>query len=167
MSTLEFLYTNAAGETKLRRLEAWSEEGHYVVGHDVLADGPVRTFRKDRIVEYLGGCEKILVTPFAGPPPKLVREAAGGGGSAPKPELPQILFTGFPAKTRAEFEAASAAAGLEVVKSVTQRLTFLCAGPNAGPTKLAKARIQGVYIVTDNDLPAFLESGVLPDSVEC
>lgn len=165
MNTLEFLYTNAAGETKRRRLEAWAEEGHYVVGHDVLAEGPVRTFRKDRIVEYLGGCEKILATPFAGPPPKLVRESAGADGSTAKPALPQILFTGFPAKARTEFEAASAAAGLEVVKSVTQRLTFLCAGPNAGPIKLAKARIQGVYIVTDSDLPAFLESGVLPDSV--
>lgn len=158
MQSLEFVYTNAAGETKRRMLEVWSEEGHYLVGHDVMGNGPVRTFRKDRISEYLNGCEALLSTPFAGPPPKVER-------TAPEQLKLQILFTGFAAKARADLEEASAGAGLKVVKTVTQQLIFLCAGPNAGPSKVSKARMQGVYIVSDADLPALLESGVLPDSV--
>lgn len=156
METLQFLYTNAAGETKLREVSNWSEEGHYIVGNDANAGGAPRTFRKDRIAQYLNGCEAALSTPHAGPPPKLSR-------SAPEEVRPQILFTGFGAALRADLEQQCAASGLNVVKTVTQHLVFLCAGPNAGPSKIAKARVQGAFIVTESDLPELLESGVLPD----
>ena len=136
----------------------WSEEGHYIVGNDANAGGAPRTFRKDRIAQYLAGCEAALATPFAGPPPKLLR-------AAPEEARPQILFTGFAAAIRADLERQCATAGLKVVKTVTQHLIFLCAGPNAGPSKVAKARAQGSFIVTDADLPELLESGVLPDRI--
>ena len=158
MGGLEFLYTNAAEVTKRRVLENWVEEGYYLVGNDTYANGALRTFRKDRVTEYLNGCDALLVTPFAGPPPKI--ESA-----APEHSRPDILFTGFAAKTRSELEAASAAAGLKVVKTVTQQLSFLCAGPNAGPSKVSKARVAGSYIVTEQQLPELLESGVLPDNI--
>lgn len=158
MGVLRFLYSGTSGETKLREVSAWAEEGHYIVGNDASAGGAPRTFRKDRIAEYLSGCEALLATPFAGPPPKLSR-------AAPEENRPQILFTGFPAALRAGLEAQCAAAGLKVVKTVTQQLVFLCAGPNAGPSKVGKARVQGAFIVTDSDLPELLESGVLPDRI--
>lgn len=158
MGVLEFLYTNAAGETKRRVLENWVEEGHYLIGNDTKAKSAPRTFRKDRVTEYLNGCDSLLTTPFAGPPPKIER-------AAPEQSRPDILFTGFAAKARADLEASSAAAGLNVVKTVTQQLVFLCVGPNAGPSKVSKARTAGSYIVTEQQLPALLESGVLPDSI--
>lgn len=132
MQALEFLYTNAAGETKRRVLESWTEEGHYLVGNDALANGAPRTFRKDRVTAYLNGCASLLSTPFAGPPPKIERAPRENSGSALDKSQLDILFTGFAAKTRADLESASTAAGLKVVKTVTQQLTFLCIGPNAG-----------------------------------
>ncbi|GKS93216.1 hypothetical protein [Acidovorax sp. SUPP2825] len=158
MEVLQFTYTNAAGESKLRVVSAWTEEGHYIVGNDAQAGGSPRTFRKDRISEYLAGCEAALKTPFAGPPPQLSR-------SEPEESRPQILFTGFPAAMREALELECVTAGLCVVKTVTQRLVFLCAGPNAGPSKISKARIQGAFIVTQLDLPELLQSGVLPDRI--
>ena len=158
MGVLEFLYTNSGGETKRRTLDNWVEEGHYIVGNDTSAKGALRTFRKDRVSEYLNGAESLLATPFAGPPPKI--EPA-----APEESKPEILFTGFGAKVRTELEASSATAGLKVMKTVTQKLAFLCAGPNAGPSKVTKARVLGTFIVTEQQLPELLESGVLPDSI--
>ena len=158
MEVLQFIYTGTAGEPKLREVSSWSEEGHYIVGNDASAGGAPRTFRKDRIAEYLDGCEAFLATPFAGPPPKLSR-------TEPEESRPQILFTGFAAALRSDLEIQCGAAGLKVVRTVTQQLVFLCAGPNAGPSKVAKARVQGAFIVTQADLPALLESGVLPDCI--
>lgn len=83
---------------------------------------------------------------------------------APPDLRPQIAFTGFGAALRTDLEARSEAAGLRVVKSVTQSLVFLCTGPNAGALKFAKARAQGVYVLPQDHLPALLESGELPDS---
>ena len=158
MEFLEFVYVNSSGESKARALDRWAEEGHYITGYDAAAKGAPRTFRKDRITQYLNGCEKLLSDPYQQPPPK-------PDNAAPEANKPQIMFTGFAAARRAELEIATAAAGLAVVKTVTQRLVFVCAGPNAGPSKVSKARLQGCYIVPEGDLPALLESGVLPDTV--
>ncbi|QIL78483.1 hypothetical protein G7047_13470 [Diaphorobacter sp. HDW4A] len=158
METLEFLYKNSDGETKLRKVINWAEEGHYIVGNDLESNGAPRTFRKDRITEYLNGSASALKEPHSGPPPKLIK-------AAPEAQRPNILFTGFASALRAQLETDSTAAGLKVVKTVTQNLAFVCAGPNAGPTKVAKARVQGSFIVGPDDLPELLESGVLPDRI--
>lgn len=59
----------------------------------------------------------------------------------------EILFTGFPRAQRAELEALAEASGMVVRKSVTVDLSYLCAGPNAGPAKLAQARDARVSII--------------------
>lgn len=164
MSLLEFDYTNAEGEIKRRALTGWAEEGHYVVGNDTLANGVWRTFRKDRITQYFNGCDALLKTPFeAGPPPRPAKSK--NANPTPRDDRPQILFTGFGSARRSALEASCDAGGLAVVKSVTQNLVFVCTGPNAGAAKVSKARMQGCYIVPEADLPALLESGVLPDSI--
>lgn len=154
---LLFSYLGADGVTSKRALKNWSEEGHYLKGFDTTV-GQVRTFRKDRIVEYFDGAAQFLVSPLGVPPPRL-----RSGPTRPKDERPQILFTGFAAVQRAHLEQLSDAGGLCVVKSVTQGLVFLCAGPNAGPSKVAKARGQRVYIVRETELHALIETGELPD----
>lgn len=153
---LRFLYRTSDGTESMRLITQWREEGHYISGFDAGA-AAVRTFRKDRVAQYLDGCEVQLRTPHEAPPPRVRRETP--------PDLrPQILFTGYGAKLRQQLEAQCEATGLRVVKTVTQDLVFLCAGPNAGPSKLSKARTQGVYVLGEADLPALLESGELPDS---
>lgn len=156
-AVLRFAYLDAGGSLTKRELTAWAEEGHYLKGFD-LTSGGTRTFRKDRIAEYFDGAAAFLTSPLGIPPPR-IRSAA----PAPRDERHQIVFTGFAAVRRADLERQSDAAGLRVVKSVTQALVFLCAGPNAGPSKVAQARVQGVYIVREPELLAFLETGELPD----
>jgi BRCT domain type II-containing protein len=98
----------------------------------------------------------LLQNPYPGAPPHTQPQA-------PPDQRPQILFTGFPKVQRAHLEVLSDAGGLRVVKTVTQGLVFLCIGPTAGPTKVAKARAQGVYIVHEPELHGLLETGELPD----
>lgn len=153
---LHFDYENGQGELSRRRLTQWTEVGHYVKGF-CQDKGKVLTFRKDRIRAYLDGCDQLLMSPNEGPPPK-------PSPRAPSDLRPQVLFTGFAKVQRGVLEQKSDAAGLRVVQSVTQRLAFLCAGPNAGPAKVEKAREQNVYIVTEPELLRLLKTGELPDS---
>ncbi|MWL87137.1 BRCT domain-containing protein [Cupriavidus sp. SW-Y-13] len=155
---LQFLYRNAKGETKEYEVANWVEAGHYIDGYS-LTSRAFRTFRKDRVLEYLHGGSSLLVDPFTPAPPKILRTKA----PAHDPNVPQIAFTGFGKDHRAALEQQAATMGLRVVKSVTQSLTFLCTGGNAGPKKVAKAKAQRVYILTEPQLDVLLETGELPD----
>ena len=152
---MRFIYRTPDGETTTRQVQPWAEVGHYIEGHDHTA-GKFCTFRKDRVVEYLDGAAARLAAPHSSPPPRIRSQQ-------PLDQRPHILFTGFPAVQRAHLEAQCEPAGLRVVKTVTVGLAFLCAGPTAGPSKVAKARAQGTYIVREPELHALLETGELPD----
>lgn len=155
---LRFIYRNASGESSERHVFPWVETGHYIEGHDASSGGALRTFRKDRVQQYLDGSAERLLTPYSAPPPRPERSAA--------PDTrPQMLFTGFPKAQRAALEAQAGDAGLRVVQTVTHGLAFLVCGATAGPTKIAKARAQGVYIVSVEHLPALLETGELLDEL--
>lgn len=152
MSPMEFRYTNAKGEDSTHLLnEGWVEIGKYLEGYSLTAQGP-RTFLIYRVTEYLNGSDRLLRDPFQNPPEKVSKQAAT-----------EILFTGFPAVQRARLEQIASAAGMKVVKSVTKSMCYLCAGPNAGPTKTQAARERGLFILTEPDLKALLETGELPD----
>lgn len=153
--SLRFIYRTPDGEATSRQIDQWAEVGHYVQGFELTA-GKFCTFRKDRVAEYLGGCDALLQDPFTPAPPRITRER-------PVDDRPQILFTGFAAVQRGHLERLSDEAGLKVVKTVTQGLAFLCAGPTAGPAKVAKARGQRVYIVREPELHGLLATGELPD----
>jgi len=161
MQTLEFVYRNQKGEQKEYSLTNWEEVGHYIEGTCVRAHA-FRTFRKDRVVQYLYGGDSLLQDPKpSGPPP--VRAASKGTTPQRASDRLEILFTGFPAAQRADLEQQASEAGLHVCKTVTQGLHFLCAGPNAGPSKIRKSRVQGSYIVNVGQLLVLLETGELPD----
>lgn len=156
---LLFLYHNAKGETKRYEVANWVETGYYIEGFSLSAQA-VRTFRKDRVLEYLNGGAELLADPHPSAPPKIARSRA----PAHDPGVPQILFTGFGKAHRAHFEQLAASAGLRVTKTVTQALTFLCTGPNAGPKKVAQAKEKNVYILTEQQLLELLATGELPDA---
>ena len=159
-ATLEFLYQNQKGERKEYSLTNWEEVGHYIEGTCVRAHA-FRTFRKDRVVQYLYGGDSLLRDPRpSGPPPVRAKrsDAQQRGG-----DRLEILFTGFPSAQRADLEQQASDAGLHVCKTVTQGLHFLCAGPNAGPSKIRKSREQGSYIVNVGQLLQLIETGELPD----
>ena len=150
---LRFIYTNAAGETSERTLTRWKENSLYIQGCTETDTLP-RTFRKDRVQEYLEGVDQLLfdlAPPAPAPAPK-----------APSDVRPKILFTGFKAADRQRLEAWSEVNGLRVMKSKSPFLSFLCVGANAGPSKVEAAREAGAFIVSEHELVWILETGELP-----
>jgi BRCT domain type II-containing protein len=64
---------------------------------------------------------------------------------------------------RLSFSALAATARLEVVGSITKNLAFVCAGENAGPSKLEKAKEQGVHVLNREQFEHLLETGEILD----
>ncbi len=153
---LEFIYCDAQKNEKVWHLYWWVEQGFYIRGR---SDGDqfYRTFRKDRVIQYLSGGEQIL-EPDTAPPPKIER--------ASKDNRSQILFTGFAKAERSELEAYAEENALRVVKTVTKDLTFLCCGSNAGAKKVDHARSNRIWIISRNQLEHLVVTGELPDESE-
>ena len=76
----------------------------------------------------------------------------------------EICFTGFSAAEKAELSALATTHRFQVVKTVSQHLTILCFGDNAGPAKLVKARNQGAHILDREQFLLLLDTGELPGS---
>lgn len=86
-------------------------------------------------------------------PPKTRRHKRNG---------PEICFTGFSLAERKQLVEEAKQAQLEVVTMVTRSLRYLVTGPNAGPTKLQRAREQKVTLLNADQFHAMLERGELP-----
>lgn len=153
---LSFIYQSPGRDEKHYCVAAWQEVGHYIQGIDT-DSGSFKTFRKDRVLSYLNNGESLLDKPFSSPPPKVSKAANHG---------PEILFTGFKAADRAELENAAGAAGMKVCKTVTNGLSYLCAGYNAGPTKVCAAREKHVFIISQSQFINLIETGELPDDID-
>lgn len=138
---------------KARSLISWRESGKYLQGIDI-DDHGFRTFRKDRVARYLDGAEAVLLDPHP-EPPVLVRKAVD--------PRPHIIFTGFAKVQRAALEANASASGMRVCKTVTPTCFYLVAGPNAGPTKVERARSLSAYILGEAQFFALVATGELPE----
>ncbi|VVO10162.1 hypothetical protein PS689_03382 [Pseudomonas fluorescens] len=170
MNILRFRYQDAKGDKTERELIQWSETSIYIQGRSIHDTYP-KTFKKERIIEFLSGEEHLLGD--AAPPPPLpkrtpdqvAREAALIDRKIPI--LPsggpnQILFTGFNASFRAELEAKASQFGLKVMKTPGKSLTFLCYGDNAGPSKVEKALDAGSFIIDAEEFLSLISNGELP-----
>lgn len=150
MELLSFRYRDGSGQERDWTLKRWKESGKYLTGFST-HDDKYRTFRKDRVLEFLDGSDSVLLQPFIDPPPPISAK-------------PDVLFTGFLKARRAELEAIAADAGMRVRKTVTRDLVFLCCGPNAGPTKVEGAREKGAFIMFEESFLEMLETGELADT---
>ncbi len=81
-----------------------------------------------------------------------------------KEKLNQICFTGFSAPVKKELQEKAIQAHLQIVTSVTKNLRYLCAGDNAGPSKMKEAREKEVIIITEQQFMKIVETGELPDN---
>ena len=153
MTLLRFIYGDARGEISERSLARWSENSLYVQG---VSEGEAfpRTYRKDRVVEYLEG-EELLLKDAAPPAPTPTPRAS-------LDDRHQILFTGFKAIERQALELRAQEHGLRVMKTPGKTLAFLCIGPTAGSSKVEKAREAGAFIITDTQLLHMFDTGELP-----
>lgn len=83
-------------------------------------------------------------------------------GRMAKESLIEVCFTGFSPKEKAELHKAAQEKNLYVAKTITQNLSFLCVGDNAGPSKLEKAEKQNVQIISKDEFLELLQTGELP-----
>lgn len=150
MQPIKFSYRDADGRESVRTLTHWSENTRYLQGRGE-GDTLPRTFRKDRVVEYLEGADQLLFDK-APPAPEPAPKAA--------PDLrAQILFTGFKASERSVLESFAEQNGFRVMKTAGKSLAVLCIGGNAGPTKVDAARVAGAFVVTESELLHLVKTG--------
>lgn len=154
---LRFVYRNGDGVESERTLIKWNENSRYINGRSA-DDSLPKTYRKDRIVEFLQG-EELLLGDAAPPAPEPAPRA-------PSDQRPQIQFTGFPKAEKAELEELAAAHGLWVMSKAGKNLAFLCCGPNAGPKKIANAHDAGATIMDSAAFRHLLATGEIPDAID-
>jgi len=154
MGPLRFVYRDAQGVVAEWHLTRWKENARYIQGRNEQDTLP-RTFRKDRVVEYLEGAEQLLGD-LAPPAPE-------PSPSKPTDTRPQILFSGFRQADRARLEQLADDNGMRVVKSPTKQLAVFCGGYNAGWSKIEEARERGAFILTEEQLLHLFETGEVPE----
>lgn len=81
---------------------------------------------------------------------------------AQKDHSHEICFTGFTATEREELATLAGHAGMTVKESVTTTLAYLCVGATPGPSKVEKAKRQGVTFLNRAQFLELLSDGVLP-----
>lgn len=79
-----------------------------------------------------------------------------------KERLPSVCFTGFGQGEKEELANLACAASFRVVSGVSKALSFLCAGDNAGPAKLAKAKEAGIVVLNRSEFLNLLDTGEIP-----
>lgn len=107
------------------------------------------------MLEYTHGAEHLSFDEAPPPPPYSIGLPADKQG--------QILFTGFKAGHRTELEELAVSNGLQVVKIPTKNLAFLCAGYNAGWTKIKSTVEKGTFIFSETQLVATFETGCISE----
>lgn len=78
----------------------------------------------------------------------------------------QVCFTGFSPAAKKGLSKVATDNGMDVVKSVTKSLAYLCTGSNAGPAKIKKAREQGAILMDAEQFHHLLNTGEIPNQVE-
>lgn len=157
MDVVRFVYEDAKGKVSTREVAQWAEDGWQLKGL-CSSDSRFKTFRRNRIVAVLSDPNPLVVIQ----PPVHLAPQQNPSTIISSPSL-EILFTGFPKARRAELEGYACKAGMRLRKTVSKELSFVCAGPNAGPTKLRKAQSQGVAVLDEADLVWLLETGEMPE----
>lgn len=162
--TVSFLYENGQGEISNRTVDVDQVGTSHFAGF-CQRELDQRTFRFDRIIGMatLADSGKMVL-------PEQLRDLLRGYDEqelrrrkrAAAKACHEILFTGFKKDRRAELEEIAQAAGMVVRKNVTTNLDFLCAGSNAGPTKLDEAIDRGVMVLDEQQFLRMLETGEIP-----
>jgi NAD-dependent DNA ligase len=130
----------------------------YLEGY-CLSRQAVRTFRTDRITSDLTDQETGELIPVS----RLLSDvrtrmtvnftpASTGLKRSTKPSRvwqKSVLFTGFSTKRREKLEAMAEKIGWDVRSTVGPTLDCLVTGPNAGPTKVAKANELGIEVIDE------------------
>lgn len=150
---LHFEYRDREGKESAWRLTDWREIGLYIKA--TTEEGP-RTFRKDRVLAYIGGCEEHLDDPH--PPAPAVPDKADPS------KVVDILFSCFKQADKDVLIAKARSKGFVVRDNkVTKHLHYVCFGTvNVAPKKYEQVMAQNVCILTEEEFHELADFGVLP-----
>ncbi|MDQ7735780.1 hypothetical protein QT231_24065 [Halomonas sp. SpR1] len=140
---LRFVYRDADGNESTRELTNFKMSAGKVRGI-CLDRNAIRTFRLERIVEFLEGEEQLYATKAKPRSRPEMPDAVRSGN-------PEITFSGFDAKTRASLEKTAQAHGFVVRKSVTKNLDYFVAGQRRSGAKLVEAEEKPGCSVIDKE----------------
>lgn len=153
-SRIRFVYKDSKGSVREHEIINISHDDTYIQGFS-LTDRGLRTFRKDRVIEFTTGVKLAGCA--------LVGEVNIGGRRKPSGKT-EICFTGFNKADKNNLIDVVTTEGMLVRSSVTKDLNILCCGANAGPVKVANARLQNVIVLDEHQLMHLIETGEVPES---
>ena len=162
-----FIYRDSRGNITAREVTNISESNQYIQGF-CLNSAALRTFRKDRILEFLSDptkiSEKFKYYKENSPPPIINDpKKPGETRSGNKTGKSEICFTGFKKDDKDVLIEIAEYNGMFIRTQVTTNLDFLCCGYNAGLKKIEASRHQGVVILNQDQFMSLLETGGIPD----
>ena len=161
-----FIYRDAKGNISLKEVTEISENEIYIQALCLNA-GELRTYRKDRILEFIvdreHASERIQHYQATLPPPS--HETHRPSWKRNTTGALEICFTGFKAADKESLQKLAEDNGFLVRQAVTAQVSILVGGYNAGPAKTERARHQGAMILSEHQFKMLLETGEIP--VEC
>lgn len=167
---LMFVYVDSRGDISSRAVVRVSESDGYIQGICLMSNA-FRTFRKDRVLEYVEAVDQLQDRLEYWQSPEnaeaVDQAAVRGGHGVGTPHAKrgiEICFTGFKAADKERLTKSAQIAGMIVRTSVATALDFLCCGYNAGPKKIEKARHQGVVTLSEDQFLTLVETGEIPEN---
>ncbi|EPB6719851.1 hypothetical protein ACRRHK_000880 [Vibrio fluvialis] len=160
-------YVNSAGISSVQHLTnaKLDDENHphYIQGFCIQTNHP-KTLRYDRIVQVFNSFDDAKST-FSDENYKLPQYDKVPPNRYSSPETMDVCFTGFVKTDKESLIHLAKNNNMFVRSSVTKHLDILCYGYNAGPTKLAKALEQGVFILNKGQFEKMIETGEVPEEL--
>ncbi len=157
-----FVYVNARGEVKTHSVHSVSESETYFQGICFL-DKKLKTYRKDRIVEFFSSYEESESYINNNTPDFIISQIIiKCEKECENKSKFEICFTGFSKGDKQRLTDIAVESGMLIRASVTKDLDMLCCGSNAGPAKLEAARRQSVIVVSESQFMTFLDTGEIP-----
>ncbi len=157
------IYRNASNEVSARELEIVHEDDKYIDAY-CSSDGSLKTFRKDRILEEVESInDPTVLAKVAHYQAQIaVIHHASRENWMNRDGKPEICFTGFKSKEKAELIQHAQDKGFFVRTGVSSGVSFLVCGETAGPSKMKDARTQGAFLLGKDAYYRLAETGELP-----
>lgn len=164
VADIEFDYRDARGNDSHRHVAVEAIDKEYLQGYCHKARG-TRTFAigrvRGKVLDRESGelfspkawAAEARKHPINDPSLISIGDNLGDQDALPTPDQNaiEICFTGFTKADKLRLEGMAYTADMVVRQSVTKGLTHLVAGPNAGPTKLARAEEIGAETIDESE----------------
>ena len=172
---IEFEYSDRFGNQTHRMVDVWAVDDEYMEGWCHVAREK-RTFViwKMTGIRHTGTDENLTARAWAAAAMcdprngsvdyrELFKQQKRRTAKPPVTRPAQdILFTGFSKPERQRLETLATEHGMTVRSVVTQNLSYLCVGKNAGGSKIKQAQENHAVILTPDELMRLWETGELP-----